>query len=88
MPLTKNERSWIGGLISNAAAGVTGVFSSITADMVTGSDWSWKRCLIIAGVSMAVHVFGFLQKSPLPEVEETETTTTVKLTETTKTETK
>lgn len=69
MPMNKAIRRWVGGLISNAAAGITGVFSSVTADMVTGSDWSWKRCVIIAGVSMAVHVFGFLQKSPLPDDE-------------------
>lgn len=67
MPLTKSERAWIGGLISSFAAGVMGALSSWSADMMTSADWSWKRCAIIATVSVIVHVFGFLQKSPLPE---------------------
>ena len=67
--MTKGDRAWIGGLISSAAAGVTGAFGSWSADMMTSGDWSWKRCAIIAGVSMLVHVFGYLQKSPLPDAE-------------------
>lgn len=65
--MTDSTRKWLGGLISSGASGIAGALGSVSIDSMTGAGWSWERCLLWAGLSIVIHVAGYLQKSPLPE---------------------
>lgn len=67
-PLTRAARKWWGGLIAAAASGAAGV---MTLNFVDPGDFNLEnpKKLAAAVVCFALsHVFGFLQRSPLPDV--------------------
>lgn len=66
-------RVWIAGIISTVAGGLAGALGPMIADPDHFSPASghWGRLWAVAGISATVQLLLYLQKKPLPDVDET-----------------